>query len=56
MVYNPDNPGHLQVVRGTVQANTQMGLQLETHGARSASDLPEVFQAAVRTRAQVLLV
>ena len=56
MVYNPDNPGHLQVVKDTVQANTHMGLQLETHGVRSASDLPEVFQAAVRTRAQALLV
>ena len=46
MLYNPDNPGHLQVVKDTVQANTQLGFRLDTHGVRSASDLPEIFQAA----------
>ncbi len=56
MVYNPDNPGHLQVVKDTVQANSQLGLQLDIHGVRGASDLPEVFQAAARRRAQALLV
>ncbi len=56
MLFNPDNPGHLQVVKDTVQANTQLGFQLDTYGVRSASDLPEIFQAAVRGRAQALLV
>ncbi len=56
MVYNPDNPGHLQVVKDTVHANSQLGLQLDVHGVRGASDLPEVFQAAARGRAQALLV
>jgi putative ABC transport system substrate-binding protein len=56
MLFNPDNPGHLQVVKDTVQANTQLGFQLDTHGVRGASDLPEIFQAATRGRAQALLV
>lgn len=56
MLFNPDNPGHLQVVRDTVQANTRLGFQLDTHGVRSAGDLPEIFQAAASGRAQALLV
>src|SRR5438445_5718284 len=56
MLFNAENPGHLQVTRETVQASTQLGIQLETHGVRGASDLPEVFQAAARGRAQVLFV
>lgn len=56
MLFNAENPGHLLVMRDTVRASTQLGLQLETHGVRGASDLPEVFQAAARGRAQALLV
>jgi ABC-type uncharacterized transport system substrate-binding protein len=51
-----ENPGHLAVVKDTVWASTQLGLQRETHGVRGANDLAEVFQAAVRGRAQALLV
>jgi putative ABC transport system substrate-binding protein len=56
MLFNVENPGHLLVMKDTVRASTQLGLQLETHGVRGASDLPEVFQAAARGRAQALLV
>jgi putative ABC transport system substrate-binding protein len=56
MLFNAENPGHLLVMRDTVRASTQLGLQLETHGVRGASDLAEVFQAASRARAQALLV
>jgi putative ABC transport system substrate-binding protein len=56
MLFNAENPGHLAVVKDTVRASTQLGLQLETHGVRGANDLAEVFQAAARGRAQALLV
>jgi putative ABC transport system substrate-binding protein len=56
MVFNPENPGHLQVVRDTVRASTQLGLQLQTHGVRGAGDLEEVFRAAGREHAEALLV
>jgi len=32
MLFNAENPGHLAVVKDTVRASTQLGLQLETHG------------------------
>jgi putative ABC transport system substrate-binding protein len=56
MIYNADNPGHHQVMKDTVAASTQLGLQLHTHGVHGATDLPEIFQSAARWRAQALLV
>ncbi len=35
MLFNAENPGHLQVTRETVQASTQLGIQLDTHGVRA---------------------
>jgi putative ABC transport system substrate-binding protein len=56
VLFNADNPGHLQVVKETERVGGQMGLQLYTVGVRGADDLPGVFQAATRGRAEALFV
>jgi putative ABC transport system substrate-binding protein len=56
LLFNPENPGHITVVSEAVRASTQLSLQLQTLGVRAASDLPEVFQAVARARAEALFV